>query len=201
MKGMRTYPGTAMLTGLLALTVSACDNREVAEPGSGTVARYGRNVKPEGVSTPHDAVTTTYYVPSAVSGHLYEISAGKLALARSDDADVARFAARMIADHQKMLDTLKRFVADNPINIAVPEIMDSRHKAMIENLESASDAEFDRIYVGQQAAAHQKAYYLHQSFASSGKYPALTDLAEKSAAMIEQHREALAPLEKRLVSR
>jgi putative membrane protein len=55
--------------------------------------------------------------------------------------------------------------------------------------------EFDAIYVGQQAAAHDEAFNLHGSYAKRGDYPALKQLAQQTAAMVARHRGAARALD------
>src|SRR3546814_8186492 len=97
----------------------------------------------------------------------------------------------MIMDHSKTSQKLEDFVTNNPVNIAIPENMDGRRSAMIENLRKASDDEFDSVYMGQQAAAHDEALNLHKSYASRGDYPKLTTLAAERS---EEHTSELQSL-------
>lgn len=170
------------------------DEREL-QNGTGTVAKTFEGPRPEGVSTGDEKITTTYYVPAASIGDLYEIESSEMALSRSKSADVKAFAQQMIADHKKSSGDLQRFIAENPINIAPEKNMDARRQAMIQNLRTASDAEFDGQYVGQQAAAHQEALNLHQSYARNGDTAKLKALAAATAKVVTHHGEMLKALE------
>src|SRR3546814_1196479 len=72
------------------------------------------------------------------------IEASQIAVDRAKSAEVKAFARQMIMDHSKTSQKLEDFVTNNPVNIAIPENMDGRRSAMIENLRKASDDEFDR---------------------------------------------------------
>src|SRR3546814_2086046 len=87
---------------------------------------------------------------------MYEIEASQIAVDRAKSAEVKAFARQMIMDHSKTSQKLEDFVTNNPVNIAIPENMDGRRSAMIENLRKASDDEFDSVYMGQQAAARSE---------------------------------------------
>src|SRR3546814_18252125 len=102
---------------------------------------------------------------------MYEIEASQIAVDRAKSAEVKAFARQMIMDHSKTSQKLEDFVTNNPVNIAIPENMDGRRSAMIENLRKASDDAFDSVYLGHQAAAHDEALNLHKSYASRGHYP------------------------------
>ncbi len=179
---------TALALGACSQT-SGVDDDEPTANGSATVAKQYEGVKPEGVSSPQDAVTTTFYIPQAAISDMYEIEAGEMALARGRDERVKAFARQMIEDHRKSSAKLRQFVADNPVNIAIPQNIDARRKAMLSNLQSAADAEFDAVYIGQQAAAHDEAFNLHSSYANKGDYPALKQLAAAMVPVITHHRE------------
>ncbi|HUD95821.1 DUF4142 domain-containing protein [Sphingobium sp.] len=179
---------------LATLIMAGCDqthgvaDQGGAANGSATVAKHYEGSKPEGVSGPNDAVTTTFYIPQTAIGDMYEIEAGKIAMVRTHAPEVKAFARMMIEDHQKSSETLRRFVADHPVNIAIPHNIDPRRQAMGGQLNSAGDREFDSVYVGQQAAAHQEAFNLQSSYAGRGDHPALKKLAAETVAVIAAHR-------------
>src|SRR3546814_2731127 len=109
------------------------------------------------------AITTTFYIPAAAIGDMYEIEASQIAVDRAKSAEVKAFARQMIMDHSKTSQKLEDFVTNNPVKIAIPENMDGRRSAMIENLRKASDEELDTVYMGKKAAAHDEAIHLHKS--------------------------------------
>lgn len=163
--------------------------------GSATIAKTYEGPKPEGVSSPNDVFTRTYYIPAAANGDMYEIEASNLALKRASRPEVKAFAQQMVQDHGKTSQALRSFVASHPVNIAIPSHLDARHQAMMENLESSSAREFDQVYIGQQAAAHQEALNLHKSYASNGDDKALAALAKTTAAVVEHHAATVKKLE------
>src|SRR3546814_5418019 len=85
---------------------------------------------------------------------MYEMEAGKIAMVRARAPEVKAFARMMVADHQRSSDRLRRFVADNPVNIAIPQNIDARRRAMLGQLNGAGDQEFDSVYVGQRSEEH-----------------------------------------------
>lgn len=184
----------------LAFMLASCGdkdpkNTEDISNSTHLAARYYEGPRPEGVSSQNDAITTTFYIPAAAIGDMYEIEASQIAVDRAKSAEVKAFARQMIMDHSKTSQKLEEFVTNNPVNIAIPKNMDGRHSAMIENLRKASDDEFDSVYMGQQAAAHEEALNLHKSYASRGDYPKLTSLAAETAKIIEHHRDMIAKVQ------
>ncbi len=192
MTGGRSFrPGLPACLAMLAL--SACNQTDGASErgpanGSATVAKHYEGPKPEGVSRPDEAVTTTFYIPQAAISDMYEIEAGKIAMVRARAPEVKAFARKMVSDHQKSGERLRRFVADNPVNIAIPQNIDARRRAMLGALNGSGDREFDSVYVGQQAAAHLEAFNLQSSYARRGDYPALKKMAGEMVPVIAAHR-------------
>lgn len=187
----------AFLMIAAGLAVSACERHDPSEDVDGaglSVKGAYEGPRPEGVSSTDDPVTTTLYVDQAAVGDLYEIEASNIALKRSKNPKVREFAQMMIDHHSKTLSDLQKFVADNPVNRAVPQNVDPRRRAMLTNLEKAGDTEFDEQYLGQQAHAHDEAYNLHRSFANGGDYPELGVIAGQVAELVQQHQKTLASL-------
>lgn len=192
-----------LIAGCAMVLVAGCDQTsggsEEGQPanGSATVAKTYEGPKPEGVSGPNDAVTTTFYIPQSATSDMYEIQAGELALVRARAPEVKAFARKMVNDHRKSSEKLHKFVASHPVNIAIPQNIDPRRSAMLANLQKAGADEFDSVYIGQQAAAHQEAVNLQSSYASRGDYPALKSLAQETAKMVSEHRDMAAKLDAR----
>src|SRR3546814_5945893 len=80
-------------------------------------ARYYEGPRPEGVSTQNEAITTTFYIPAAAIGDMYEIEASQIAVDRAKSAEVKAFARQMIMDHSKTSQKLEDLVTNNPVNI------------------------------------------------------------------------------------
>lgn len=190
----RSLLATAALSVLLALSVAGCRD-EVPAPdyqAGGAATRGGyEGPRPEGVSDADTPITSTYYIPEAAISDMYEVAAAEIALTRASNPAVRAFAEQMAKDHGAMHDALKSFVMNNPVNRAIPTNMDQRRSAMIQNLRDASDQEFDRTYLGQQAAAHQEAHNLHMSYANNGMDQKLATLAKKAASVIQSHEQLL----------
>ncbi|WP_022681577.1 DUF4142 domain-containing protein [Sphingobium bisphenolivorans] len=194
MKQLFTRPRAALAAACAMFLIGGCSQTDGASEegqpanGSATVAKHYEGPKPEGVSSPNDAVTTTFYIPQSSISDMYEIQAGELAMERARAPEVKAFAKMMVADHKKSSEQLRKFVASHPVNIAPEKNLDARRMAMLKNLQDASDAEFDSVYVGQQAAAHQEAFNLQSSYANRGDNAALKPLAQATAKVVDHHR-------------
>ena len=104
------------------------------------------------------------YIPSAAIGDMYEIQAADIALERSQNARVRELATMIKTDHTAATNALKAMLPQAAPDVAAPTGLDERRQGLIDNLRSASAANFDRTWVDQQIAAHNEALTLHRGF-------------------------------------
>ena len=128
---------------------------------------------------------TGAFVSNASQSDMYEIEAAKMAQTRSKNADVKAFAKMMVTDHTKSTAMLKPLIAAAGKTPA--DKLDQRRQGFIDNLKSASDADFDKTYVDQQVAAHEEALDLMQGYAKDGSDAGLKDAAGKIVPTVETH--------------
>jgi putative membrane protein len=128
---------------------------------------------------------TQAYLTSAAISDVYEIEAGRIALRRAVSPAVRTFAEMLVEDHRRSAEILSskaRLAGFEP-----QSTLDERRKGMIDNLEAAADAEFDKVFVAQQTSAHQEAVALHQGYAEHGDNQVLRGLASSAVPPLEQH--------------
>jgi putative membrane protein len=137
-----------------------------------------------------EAATTTStqgFVEAAAISDMYEVEAAKIALARSQRADVKAFAQKMLDAHSGTTTELKRIIGAEKINVTLPAALDDRRKGMIDNLTGAAAADFDGRYIDQQESAHSEASTLFQNYANNGDSAALKQFAASTVTAINQH--------------
>jgi putative membrane protein len=128
---------------------------------------------------------TAAFVSNASQSDMYEIEAGKIAQKRSKTADIKAFGKRMVTDHTKTSKALG--AAATAAGQTPATSLDSRRQGFIDNLNSASDADFDKTYIDQQVAAHEEALTLLQGYAKDGSVAGLKDAAAKTVPMVQMH--------------
>ena len=133
------------------------------------------------------ANTVGGYVPNAAEGDMYEIMAADLALERSQNAQVKELAQMIKTDHTAASEAMKRLVPQAAPDIQLPTKLDERRQGMLDNLRSASAANFDRTYLDQQVAAHNEALTLHRGFSDNTDAPPLAQHARTVVPKIEAH--------------
>ena len=127
------------------------------------------------------------YAPSTAMGDMYEIQAADIALERSTNARVKELAQMIKTDHTAASNALKAIVPTAAPDVALPTELDQRRQGLIDNLRSASAADFDKVYIDQQVAAHEEALTLQRGFADNTDAPALARHAASVTPKIEAH--------------
>jgi putative membrane protein len=136
---------------------------------------------------PAEAKTTAApYVMAAGMSDLFEINSSQIALQKSQNADVRKFADMLIKHHQ-MTTAATMKAAQKAGMSPPPPALDAGATASINELQAASPADFDRIYLGQQVPAHEAALDLHKSYAMNGDQAALRMSAKSAVPIVQQH--------------
>jgi putative membrane protein len=133
------------------------------------------------------AASTTDFVQKAAMSDMYEVEAGKIASQKGQTAPVKGFGEMMVTAHSKTTEELKGIVASEKINVDLPTKLDSKHQKLIDDLNAASNADFDKTYAKQQVDGHQEAVNLFDSYANKGDNAALKAFAQKTLPVIQQH--------------
>jgi putative membrane protein len=144
---------------------------------------------------PPEAKTSAMpYVMAAGMSDLYEINSSQIALQKSQRADVRKFANMLIKHHQKTTAATMKAAARANVT-APPPALDAGATQSINELQTASAGDFDRIYLAQQGPAHQAALDLHQSYSSGGDQAPLRTSARSAVPVVRQHLAAVTKLQ------
>jgi putative membrane protein len=144
------------------------------------------------------AFEKNFFTQAAQAG-LLEVEASKLAQERATNADVKSFAKMMVTDHTGAADELKQLAASE--GVTLPTQLNARQKAILDKLQKAQGAEFDRLYaqtVG--LAAHQEAVGLFDKTAKGAKDPGVKAFAEKTLPTLKNHLAQARQLQQAVVS-
>ena len=136
--------------------------------------------------------STDAFVTGLVTSGMYEIKAGEIAEKKAKDPAVKTFAKMMVADHTAMSKE-----ADPTIKASgkpVPTELDERRKGLIDNLNAASPADFDGVYLSQQEAAHDEALTLLKGYADGGDDAGLKTVATGAIPKVQAHLEKVKAL-------
>jgi putative membrane protein len=135
-----------------------------------------------GDMTPNDRVG---YVQLAAASDLFEIQSSNLALSRAQGPAVRQFAQMMI-DHHTQTTAQLTSAASAAGTPPTPALMPMQVQ-MLNQLQSASAPEFDRLYMRQQIGAHEMALALHSNYAREGDTNSLKAVAAAAVPIVRQH--------------
>lgn len=117
-----------------------------------------------------------------------EIELGEMALKNSNDAEIQRFAQRMITDHTSTEKQFKGIAAKQNLNL--PRQLDAEHQALKDKLSNLKGEEFDREYSKAMAVGHDKAVKLFEQASRETQLPsALRQFAATTLPTLKEHRD------------
>jgi putative membrane protein len=134
------------------------------------------------------------FVESALQGGMAEVELGKLALGKSSNDDVKKFARRMIDDHTKLGNDMKP-VAEQ-IGVKMPPALSKKDQALEAKLETLSGPQFDKAYIQAMVKDHKKDYAEFQQEAQSAVIPAVKEAAMKGEPVIKSHLDEIEQISK-----
>ena len=135
------------------------------------------------------------FVKEAATGGMAEVELSKIAQ-KSENADVKRFAERMIEDHTKANDQLTSTATG--LGVEMPKTVDSEHERMREKLQTQHGKAFDDQYTRDMVEDHNKAVKLFQQEERSGHNTELKQFAQKTLPTLEDHQKMALELSHKL---
>lgn len=137
------------------------------------------------------AATDNNFVDNAAAGGIAEIETSRLALEKSQSADIKAFAQQMITDHSKANDELATIAKKNDIEVPDTTTLVKQAK---EKLLELRDESFDAAYANNQVKAHEETIALFKKEANT-----VTDDKTKGATELKAFAQKMLPdLEKHL---
>jgi putative membrane protein len=125
-------------------------------------------------------------VVGMAQANMAEVAAGKIALEKSANADVKKFAQTMIDDHGKALDSVTEVAKAKQVTL--PAEPDAAHKAMAAQLQKLSGDAFDKAYMKQAGVAdHSKVHAKLMKDEKAAKDPDVKALAAKMLPTVASH--------------
>lgn len=140
--------------------------------------------------------STDAFVTGLVTSGMYEIEAGKIAQTKGKSAEVKAFGKMMVTDHTAMTNQAQPAIAAS--GKPVPTELDQRRKGLIDNLNAAGPADFDKAYLSQQEAAHQETLTLLKGYADGGDDAGLKTVATGAIPKVQAHLDRIHALQAKL---
>jgi len=134
------------------------------------------------------------FIRDAALGGMAEVELGKLAQEKASSDAVKQFGERMVTDHTKANDDLKK-LADAE-SVSIPTALDSKHQSRIDKLSKLSGTDFDRAYIKDELKDHEQDVREFQEEAQGGSDASVKDFASKTLPTLQDHLAAVKGLSK-----
>ena len=148
-------------------------NGQMIDSTSNTSASTGDMTAPNGFMT------------EAAKGGMAEVELSRLATSKAQNADVKKFAQKMIEDHTNANAELKQLAGKKTVTL--PTELDAEHKAIKDKLSGLSGAEFDKEYVNAMVTDHEKTVNLFKTQADGGTDADAKAFAAKTLPKLQGH--------------
>jgi putative membrane protein len=126
------------------------------------------------------------FIQKVANSNRFEIQSSQIALDKSKNDEIRRFAQRMIGDHTKIAGEFKATL--QKANLPQPsDRLDAQDRAALTKLKGEKEAAFDRTYAAGQRKGHLQAVRLLETYSRTGGNPALKQLAAKTLPLIRKH--------------
>lgn len=126
------------------------------------------------------------FATMAAQGGIAEVQMAQLAQQKATSKDVQKYAKQMIKDHTKANNNLMKIAAKKQMTL--PTTPNAEQMQMMSQLQQASGAEFDRMYIQMAGIdSHQKMQGLFQSEISGGTDADLKSFASKTLPTVQKH--------------
>jgi putative membrane protein len=184
--------GIAAAAALATASLAFAQSTQTAPPSpadtGGTDARAAQTRSPgekgSGAPAPSAAAADEAFAKKAALAGMKEVEAGKVALEKSQDAEVKKFARHMVDDHTKAGETLRATAAKQGVD--VPTALDVKSRKAVDKLASLSATKFDAAYKAEMVKDHKKVVALFQAEAKSGPSE-LGRFASETVPTLEEH--------------
>lgn len=138
------------------------------------------------------AASSNSFVTNASEAGVAEVEAGKLALEKSQSADIKNFANMMVKDHTMANEQLTGLAKKLDLKVEDDAaLMDKAKKEILE----LRDASFDKAYVKNQVKAHEKTVALFTKESQSSDNAELKAWATAMLPKLEDHLKAVKALQ------
>lgn len=135
------------------------------------------------------------FMVDAAKGGAAEVQLGNLALQKSKNPDVRKFAQMMVDDHTKAGNELKELAAKKKVTL--PNDIGSS-KSTADKLQTLNGADFDKEYVEDMVSDHEKDVAEFQKQANSASDPDVKAWAAKTLPTLKKHLDAIKAIQAKM---
>lgn len=184
---------TIILLSAASLALSACGSNSDEPAGTATsdAAVTGDMAAGAGAATGTNqesamAGGNQQFVDTVAASDAFEIQSSQLAQTKATSKAVKDFAAMMIDHHTQSTADLKRAALGASPSVLASGQLTAAQRVDLDALRNAG-ADFDKVYVQQQVAAHEAAKALLSDYSATGAPGPLRDFASKTVTLVSGH--------------
>ena len=125
------------------------------------------------------------FVEEAAQGGMAEVLMGQMAQQRASHAQVKAFGQRMVVDHGKANEELKRVASAK--NVQLPTTLGSAHQRHADGMSKLSGVEFDQAYMKHMVEDHKKDVADFEKAAKSANDANVKNFASRTLPTLQSH--------------
>lgn len=158
-----------------------------AAPASAQMA--SQNASQNKVSTgPKITLTADQFAMKSAASDMFEIESSKLALVKSKNPQVRRYAQMMIDHHTKSSQRLIAAAKEGTPPVKVVRKLEPMQAAQIKRMQGQpGGAAWDKAYIAAQAKGHEMTLLTLNRYADTGAVPSLKTFAGEMVPIVTQH--------------
>ena len=171
---------------LAQTTTTTTPSTSTGTGSTSTPGGVGSNPMPNKADASKLARADSSMLTDLVEANRAEVEAGKLALEKSQNADIKKFAQMMIDDHTKALGEIESLAQSK--NVKLPDGIGAVHKTKEVALKALSGNTFDNQYAKRAGTGdHESTLKLLKKIQADSKDADLKALATKMVPTVEHH--------------
>ncbi len=164
------------VTGAMSIAVEAQQSGNSSSPMSSSMSS-AKNSKL--------SAEDKQFIKEAAAGGMAEVELGRLATEKASSPDVKQFGQRMVNDHSKANDQLKRIAVDE--GITLPAKLSAKDQGTKDRLSKLSGGAFDKAYMADMVEDHKTDVAAFRNESKTGKDPQVKSFAADTLPTLEDH--------------
>lgn len=193
--------GIALIISIIAVMAFGCTPAAQNNTANNTSNQRATNTNMNGnmnASSPSPTgapAADRDFFKEAAYGGMAEVEFSREILKTTKDAEIKKFAERMITDHGKANTELKALAAKK--NVELPTGLDDDHQEDLDALRAAQPADRDAAYVDAMVDDHEAAVDLFEDQSEDMADKDLQDFATKTLPVLREHLQAIQAIDNR----
>ena len=136
------------------------------------------------------------FLETAAQGNVAEVELARLALEKTNNAEIRAFAQRMIHDHEMLEAALNSFVVQ--AGIQPPHSLNAEHRRLYDRLNQMTGDEFNKEYVADMDKDHHQDLAAYRKEIASTQDAALKAAVEAGEKVIREHVRTIDDIDRKM---